>query len=61
MEHTTPHRPLHAWLLAARPFVVPIPGTARVEYVEENASAAVLKLTPEELERLTAIVQAPRG
>jgi len=35
---------------------LPIPGTKRVRYVEENIAAAGIQLTPEELERLDAIV-----
>jgi aryl-alcohol dehydrogenase-like predicted oxidoreductase len=43
-----------AWLLAKRPWIVPIPGTKRVAYLEENAAAAAIELTGEELERLEA-------
>ena len=41
-----------AWLLAQNASIVPIPGTKRVRYVEENAAAAALSLTREQLERL---------
>ncbi len=47
-----------AWLLAARDFVVPIPGTKRVRYLEENAAAAGLELTADDLERLDALPDA---
>ncbi|HET7045118.1 MAG TPA: aldo/keto reductase [Gaiellaceae bacterium] len=47
-----------AWLLAQHPFVVPIPGTKRVRYLEENAAAAELELTTGELERLSALPDA---
>jgi aryl-alcohol dehydrogenase-like predicted oxidoreductase len=50
-----------AWLLASRPFVVPIPGTTRARYVEDNAGAAALMLEPDELERLTALVSPRHG
>ena len=50
-----------AWLLAARPFVVPIPGTTRVEYIEQNAAAVEVRLEPGELERLDALVGADRS
>ncbi|GHJ37161.1 aldo/keto reductase [Streptomyces sp. TS71-3] len=43
-----------AWLLAKAPGVVPIPGTMRVERLEENAGAAGLSLTADEIERLDA-------
>jgi aryl-alcohol dehydrogenase-like predicted oxidoreductase len=45
-----------AWLLARRNWIVPIPGTKRVRYLEENAGAAALELTDDELERLDAVV-----
>ena len=47
-----------AWLLARRDFVVPIPGTKRVQYVEDNAQAVEVALTPDELQRLEAIPDA---
>jgi aryl-alcohol dehydrogenase-like predicted oxidoreductase len=45
-----------AWLLAQGPDVVPIPGTKRVRYLEENAAAADVVLSPEQLAELTAAV-----
>jgi len=48
-----------AWLLAQGDFVVPIPGTKRRKYLEENASAAAVKLSAQELAHIDAI--APRG
>ena len=42
-----------AWVLAQGIDIVPIPGTKRVSYVEENAKAADLSLTSEELGRLS--------
>jgi aryl-alcohol dehydrogenase-like predicted oxidoreductase len=44
-----------AWLLARRPWVVPIPGTKRAAYVEDNARAAGLELTDEEDARLDGL------
>jgi aryl-alcohol dehydrogenase-like predicted oxidoreductase len=41
-----------AWLLAIGDDVVPIPGTKRRKYLEENLAAASLKLTPEDIESL---------
>jgi aryl-alcohol dehydrogenase-like predicted oxidoreductase len=38
-----------AWLLAQGPDVIPIPGTKRIERVEENLAALDVRLTPEEL------------
>lgn len=47
-----------AWLLSRRAFVVPIPGTKRVRYLEENVAAADLELGDDELERLSALPEA---
>lgn len=44
-----------AWLLAKAPDVVPIPGTRRVTYLEENTAAADLTLTPDEVATLDVI------
>jgi aryl-alcohol dehydrogenase-like predicted oxidoreductase len=41
-----------AWVLAQGDDVVPIPGTKRVRWLEENASAADVELTPDDLRRL---------
>jgi aryl-alcohol dehydrogenase-like predicted oxidoreductase len=43
-----------AWLLAQRPWIVPIPGTTKIERVEENIGAASIELTPEDLSELDA-------
>ncbi len=49
-----------AWLLAQGDDIVPIPGTKRVSRVEENAAAAAVELTAEQVGRLGAI-EAPVG
>lgn len=41
-----------AWLLAQKPWIVPIPGTTKMERLEENIGAAALELTPEDLREL---------
>jgi aryl-alcohol dehydrogenase-like predicted oxidoreductase len=48
-----------AWVLAQGEDIVPIPGTKRRKYVEENLAAAALTLTPDELAALDAAV--PKG
>jgi len=48
-----------AWLLAQGQDVVPIPGTKRVKYLEENVGALDVQLTPEDLRRIDEI--APQG
>jgi aryl-alcohol dehydrogenase-like predicted oxidoreductase len=47
-----------AWLLHQGDDVVPIPGTRRVRYLEENAAAADIRLTAEQLARIEAAVPA---
>jgi aryl-alcohol dehydrogenase-like predicted oxidoreductase len=48
-----------AWVLAQGDFIVPIPGTKRRSYLEENVAAASLVLSPADLRRLDEV--APRG
>ncbi len=48
-----------AWLLAQGPDILPIPGTKRIAYLEENVGAASVTLTAEELARLSDAL--PRG
>jgi aryl-alcohol dehydrogenase-like predicted oxidoreductase len=43
-----------AWVLAQGDDIVPIPGTKRRKYLEENAAAADVELTDEDLERIDA-------
>ena len=52
----TPGQLALAWLLAQRPSIVPIPGTKRVAYLEENVAAAGVELTPEEVARLAETI-----
>jgi aryl-alcohol dehydrogenase-like predicted oxidoreductase len=44
-----------AWVLAQGDDIVPIPGTKRRKYLEENAAAVDLKLTPDDLRRLNQV------
>jgi aryl-alcohol dehydrogenase-like predicted oxidoreductase len=41
-----------AWLLAQRPWIVPIPGTTKLERLEENAAAATLDLSANDLREI---------
>lgn len=41
-----------AWLLAQKPWIVPIPGTRKLERLEENIGAAELELTPDDLREI---------
>jgi aryl-alcohol dehydrogenase-like predicted oxidoreductase len=56
----TPGQVALAWLLAQSENVVPIPGTKRPEYLEENAGAADVRLSAEDLRELDAL-PAPMG
>lgn len=48
-RQSSPARVALAWLLAQKPWIVPIPGTRKLERLEENLGAAALTLTPAEL------------
>ncbi len=58
-KSVTPAQLALAWVLAQGEDIVPIPGTKRRKYLEENAAAAEITLTQEELERIDEI--APKG
>ncbi|MGB3328787.1 MAG: aldo/keto reductase [Thermomicrobiales bacterium] len=49
----TPAQVALAWLLAQKPWIVPIPGTRRIKRLEENLGAVDLTLSPEEVQALT--------
>ena len=55
----TPGQLALAWLLAQGEDLLPIPGTKRRKYLEENAGAVKVKLTPEDLRRIEEV--APHG
>ncbi|HEU4642750.1 MAG TPA: aldo/keto reductase [Gemmatimonadaceae bacterium] len=55
----TPAQLALAWLLARGEDIVPIPGTKRRKYLDQNVAAANVVLTPEEMRRIDEI--APRG
>jgi len=64
-KSATPAQVAIAWLLAQKPWIVPIPGTRRLERVEENLGAANVELSADDLavieERPSAIkVQGER-
>jgi aryl-alcohol dehydrogenase-like predicted oxidoreductase len=49
-----------AWLLAQKPWIVPIPGTTKLHRLEENIGAASIELTPEDLREIDgALSQIP--
>ena len=51
-KKATPARIALAWLLAQKPWIVPIPGTTKLHRLEENIGAANVELLPEDLREL---------
>jgi len=58
-KKATPSQLALAWVLSRGKDVVPIPGTKRRKYLEENAAAVRIRLTPEDLRRIDQV--APPG
>jgi len=52
-KRATPAQIALAWLLAQKPWIVPIPGTRKVERLEENIGAASVELSEAELREIT--------
>jgi aryl-alcohol dehydrogenase-like predicted oxidoreductase len=48
---------LRLWLLARKPWIVPIPGTTKLHRLEENLGAADVELTAGDLEGINAITE----
>lgn len=48
----TPAQIALAWLLAQKPWIVPIPGTRKLERLEENLASVHVELTPDDLEEI---------
>ena len=48
----TPAQIALAWLLAQRPYIVPIPGTTKIHRLEENIGSAGISLTPDDLDEI---------
>ncbi|HEY5534455.1 MAG TPA: aldo/keto reductase [Ignavibacteria bacterium] len=55
----TPAQLAIAWVMAKRDFIVPIPGTKRIKYLEENIGAIDIKLNDDDIKRLE--LAAPLG
>jgi aryl-alcohol dehydrogenase-like predicted oxidoreductase len=51
-KNATPAQVALAWLLAQKPWIVPIPGTTKLHRLEENIAAATLEFTPDELREI---------
>ena len=51
-KKATPAQIALAWLLAQKPWIVPIPGTTKLHRLEENIGAAAIELTPDDLRQI---------
>jgi aryl-alcohol dehydrogenase-like predicted oxidoreductase len=51
-KKATPAQIALAWLLAQKPWIVPIPGTTKLHRLEENIGATAMQLTPEDLREI---------
>ena len=51
-KKATPAQIALAWLLAQKPWIVPIPGTTKLQRLEENIGAAAVELTPDDLREI---------
>ena len=56
-KKATPAQIALAWLLAQKPWIVPIPGTTKLNRLEENIGAATIILTPGELSDINAVLE----
>lgn len=55
----TPAQVALAWLLAQEPWIVPIPGTTKLERLHENLDAAEIELTPDDLREIDSAASKP--
>jgi aryl-alcohol dehydrogenase-like predicted oxidoreductase len=53
-KKATPAQIALAWLLAQKPWIVPIPGTTKLHRLEENIGAVAIELTPDDLREIDA-------
>ena len=53
VKDATPGQIALAWLLAQRPFIVPIPGTRNIDHLTENLGAINVDLTPAEVQQIS--------
>jgi aryl-alcohol dehydrogenase-like predicted oxidoreductase len=57
-KQATPAQISLAWLMAQKPWIVPIPGTTQMPHMTENTGSAALRFTPAELAELNSAVRA---
>ena len=51
-KRATPAQIALAWLLAQKPWIVPIPGTTKLERLDENIGAVAIELTADDLREI---------
>jgi aryl-alcohol dehydrogenase-like predicted oxidoreductase len=57
-KDASPARIALAWLMAQKPWIVPIPGTTQMAHMNDNSGADAVRFTPDELAELNAAVRA---
>lgn len=55
-KHVTPAQISLAWVLAQKPYIVPIPGSSKTERIRENAAAASIRFTESELTEIKGLL-----
>ena len=60
-KNATPAQIALAWLLAQKPWIVPIPGTTKLHRLEENIAAVDIELTPDDLREIENAQLTPEG
>jgi aryl-alcohol dehydrogenase-like predicted oxidoreductase len=60
-KNATPAQIALAWLLAQKPWIVPIPGTTKLHRLEENIAAVDIDLTPDDLREIESAQLTPQG
>ncbi|MFZ0799181.1 MAG: aldo/keto reductase, partial [Terriglobales bacterium] len=54
-KNATPAQISLAWLLAQKPWIVPIPGTTKLTRLQENLGAVAIELTPDDLRQIDTV------
>ena len=55
-KNATPAQLALAWLLAQKPWIVPIPGTRKLERLDENIGALAVELKPDDLREIKSAI-----
>lgn len=57
-KHATPAQIALAWLIAQKPWIVPIPGTTQMAHMAENRGAASVRFAPDDISELNSAINA---